>query len=144
MISSIVMREKSYTWQREMIVGSTLCFSVVARMKMAYDGGSSRVLSRALKAAEESMCTSSMINTEYLPICGGIYTCVIRSWMSSTLLLEAASNSCMFIERCSLKALHDSHSLHASASDDGFRQLMAFARIRAQVVFPTPRGPLNK
>ena len=30
-------------------------FSVVARMKIAYEGGSSRVLSRALKAAVESM-----------------------------------------------------------------------------------------
>ena len=37
-----------------------------------------------------------------------------------------------------------SHSLHASPSAVGFMQLMAFAKIRAQVVFPTPRGPQNR
>ena len=45
------------------MVGSTLFFSVVARMKTAYDGGSSKVLRKALKAPVESMCTSSMMNT---------------------------------------------------------------------------------
>ena len=41
-----------------------LCFSVVARMKMACAGGSSSVLRKALKAAAESMWTSSMMKTE--------------------------------------------------------------------------------
>src|SRR5690606_39139433 len=36
------------------------------------------------------------------------------------------------------------HWLHASVSDVLFSQLMVFARIRAQVVLPTPRGPQNK
>ena len=50
----------------------------------------------------------------------------------------------MLYERSSLKALHDSHSLHGSISAEGFRQLMVLAKMRAQVVFPTPRGPQNK
>ena len=45
------------------MVGIILCFSVVARMKITYDGGSSKVFRNALNAACESICTSSMINT---------------------------------------------------------------------------------
>src|SRR5690606_9939863 len=37
-----------------------------------------------------------------------------------------------------------SHVPHASASGVRFWQLMVFAKIRAQVVFPTPLGPQNK
>ena len=62
-MSGMVMREKSYIWQRDNIVGRILCFSVVARMNIACDGGSSRVFRNALNAAVESMCTSSMMNT---------------------------------------------------------------------------------
>ena len=64
--------------------------------------------------------------------------------MSSTELFDAASSSWMLNERFSLKALHDSHSLHASASAVGLRQLIALAKIRAQVVLPTPRGPQKR
>ena len=46
------------------MVGMILCFSVVARMKIACAGGSSSVFRKALKAAAESMWTSSMMNTE--------------------------------------------------------------------------------
>ena len=64
--------------------------------------------------------------------------------MSSTELLEAASNSYMLNELELLKLLHDSHSLHASISAVGFIQLMVFAMILAHVVLPTPLGPQNK
>ena len=64
--------------------------------------------------------------------------------MSSTELLDAASNSWILNERCSLNARHDSHSLHASPFAVGLRQLIVFANIRAQVVLPTPRGPQNR
>ena len=57
------MRLKSKIWQRERIVGRTLCFSVVAKMNTAWAGGSSRVLRKALNAACDSMCTSSMMYT---------------------------------------------------------------------------------
>src|SRR5690348_11490675 len=50
----------------------------------------------------------------------------------------------MFREVPSLKATHDEHLLQASPSAVGFSQLMVLANIRAQVVFPTPRGPQNK
>ena len=60
-MSGTDMRLKSNVWQRDRIVGSILCFSVVARMKMAWAGGSSRVFRKALNAAEESMWTSSMM-----------------------------------------------------------------------------------
>ena len=84
------------------MVGRILCFSVVARMKITCAGGSSKVFRKALKAAVESICTSSMINTLYLPNCGGMRVCSIKVLMCSTELLEAASSSKMFSERCSL------------------------------------------
>jgi len=43
------------------MVTGILCASVVAKMNFTWGGGSSRVLSRALKALPESMCTSSMM-----------------------------------------------------------------------------------
>ena len=58
-MSGSAMRRKSKRWQRELIVGGMRCGSVVASTKMTCGGGSSRVLSRALKAASVSMWTSS-------------------------------------------------------------------------------------
>ncbi|OQB97331.1 MAG: hypothetical protein BWX86_00387 [Verrucomicrobia bacterium ADurb.Bin122] len=52
---------RSKRWQRETIVGSTFCGSVVAKTNFTCSGGSSSVLSSALNAAAESMCTSSMM-----------------------------------------------------------------------------------
>ncbi len=69
------------------------------------------------------------------------------SRMSSTRLFEAASISMMLSERPSSKATHESHVRHGSASSrsaSGVWQLTALARIRAAVVLPTPRGPLNR
>src|SRR3954468_23198756 len=90
------------------------------------------------------MCTSSMTYTLCLPGSGANLTFSTRERMSSTELLLAASNSKTFSEVPSLKDIHDGHSLQASPSAEGFSQLMVLARIRAQVVLPTPRGPQNK
>ena len=45
------IRRKSKHWQRERIVAGTFWVSVVAKMKITWPGGSSRVLRRALKAS---------------------------------------------------------------------------------------------
>src|SRR5690349_5372706 len=50
----------------------------------------------------------------------------------------------MFKEVPSLKLLQELHSLQASPSGCKFSQLIVLARIRAQVVLPTPLGPQNK
>ena len=126
------------------MVGRILCFSVVARMKIACAGGSSSVLRNALNAACESMCTSSMMYTLYLPTCGGTRTWSIRALMSSTPLFEAASSSWIQYERPSAKERHDSHVPHGSISAEGLEQLIIFAKIRAVVVLPTPRGPQKR
>ena len=55
------MRRKLWRWQRERMVSGSLCGSVVAKMNFTCAGGSSSVLSSALNAAFESMCTSSMM-----------------------------------------------------------------------------------
>ena len=143
-MSATVILWKSYFWHRERIVGKILFFSVVARMKMTYSGGSSRVLRNALNAAGESMWTSSMMKTRYFPVIGGTSTWLVISRMSSTELFEAASISMMLSERCSLKARQDSHSLQGSPSGVRCSQLMAFAKIRAVVVLPTPRCPQKR
>ncbi len=63
MISCSAILPKSKRWQRERMVAGSFCGSVVARMNTMYSGGSSSVLSRALKAALDSMWTSSMMYT---------------------------------------------------------------------------------
>ena len=73
-------------------------------------GGSSRVFNSALKAAEESMCTSSMINTLYRSLAGAIATFpMIASRTLSTPVFDAASISITSIERPSAISLHDEH-----------------------------------
>ena len=57
------IRRKSNLWHRERMVAGSFCGSVVARIKIACGGGSSRVLSKALKAAFESIWTSSITYT---------------------------------------------------------------------------------
>ncbi|OPZ67264.1 MAG: hypothetical protein BWY81_01394 [Firmicutes bacterium ADurb.Bin467] len=70
-IVSAGRRLKSNRWQRERIVAGNFCGSVVARMNTAWRGGSSSVLSSALNAPVESMCTSSMMYTRYFATAGG-------------------------------------------------------------------------
>jgi len=43
-----------------------------------------------------------------------------------------------------LKALQDGQTSQGSVSAVACSQLSTFARIRAQVVFPTPLGPQNR
>jgi hypothetical protein len=50
----------------------------------------------------------------------------------------------MLMLRPSAKALQLSHSPQASPSGVGLVQLMTLAKIRAQVVLPTPRGPQKR
>ena len=90
------------------------------------------------------MCTSSMMYTFLLPTCGAICTWRIRLRMSSTLLLLAASSSKMLRECPSSNVRQGAHSPQATRSSPRFSQLMVRARIRAQVVLPTPRGPQNR
>lgn len=71
-------------------------------------------------------------------------TCSTNERMSSTELLEAASSSNTLNEAELLKDWHDSHALQGSNVSVRCRQLSALAKMRAQVVFPTPRGPQNK
>ena len=70
-ISEAGMRLKSYRWQRESTVAGSFCGSVVASMNTAWAGGSSSVFRSALNALVDSMCTSSMMYTLYLPTVGG-------------------------------------------------------------------------
>jgi hypothetical protein len=64
--------------------------------------------------------------------------------MSSTELLDAASNSKMFNDCPLLNETHDSQLLQASVVSLINWQFIVFANILAHVVFPTPLGPQNK
>ena len=61
MMTPVSSRLKAWRWQRERMVAGTFCSSVVARMNIRCSGGSSKIFNRALKAAVESICTSSMM-----------------------------------------------------------------------------------
>src|SRR4051812_37829939 len=138
------MRWKSKIWQRERMVGMILCFSVVARMKIACGGGSSSVFRNALKADVDNMWTSSMMYTLCVPNCGAMRTWSISPRISSTELFEAASSSYTLSEAPELKETQLSHWSQASTCSVRLTQLIVFARILAVVVFPTPRDPQNR
>ena len=133
---------KSRRIHLESIVAGSFCGSVVASMNTTYSGGSSRVLSSALNASVESICTSSIIYIFFLPIAGGYFTLSRSSLIFSTPLFDAASismtsiNVPSFMER---QLAHLPHGLSLSA-----RQFKPLASIRAVVVFPVPRVPQNK
>ena len=59
-MSRVGMLRKSNRWQRERIVAGIFSGSVVAKMNLTCGGGSSSVLSSALKASRVIWWTSSM------------------------------------------------------------------------------------
>ena len=64
--------------------------------------------------------------------------------MCSTLLFDAASSSKILNEALSAKERHELHSLQGVTLSVVFSQLITLARIRAQVVLPTPLGPQKR
>ena len=62
-MSASLLLWKSKRCTRDRMVAGTFCGSVVHRMKTTWLGGSSSVFNRALKAAVDSMWTSSTMNT---------------------------------------------------------------------------------
>ena len=142
-LSEIV--RNSCTCEREMIVSGIFCSSVVAIMKTTCGGGSSIDFNSALKECEDSWCTSSMMNTRKRSRTGGIDSPeMITSRTLSTWVWVAASISRTSMSRPSAISTHASHVPQGSGVGPGDdRQLSARARMRAEVVFPTPRGPAN-
>src|SRR5579864_1159639 len=67
----------------------------------------------------------------------------MMSLTSSTPVWEAASISMRSKDLPDMISVHESHTLQGSAPLR-FSQLSAFAKIRAMVVLPEPRGPENK
>src|SRR5699024_10650909 len=126
-----------------MIVAGILCGSVVARMKMAWPGGSSNVFSSALNAPVVIMCTSSMMYILYLVSVGAYLAFSLIFLISLSLLLLVASLSMTSLAEPSVMLMQMSHSLQGSPSGPK-RQLRAFANIFAMLVLPVPRGPLNR
>ena len=68
----------------------------------------------------------------------------VNSLIGSGKLFEAASSSWIEYERPLAKDLQDSHSPHGSRSAEGFIQFIVFAKMRAVLVLPTPRGPQKR
>ena len=129
--------------QRDSTVTGTFCGSVVARINFTWAGGSSSVLSMALNALFESMCTSSMIYTLKRPAVGAYWALSSKSRMASTCVLLAASTSMRSTKRprsISVQALQTPQGLAVMPVS----QLSDLAKIRANVVLPTPRVPVNK
>ena len=129
--------------QRLNIVAGSFCGSVVASRNLTCGGGSSSVLSKALKLEFDSMCTSSIRYTLKRPRVGAYCTLSKISRVSSTLVRDAASTSIRSTKRPWLISKQLWHSPHGSElmPCSQFRHL---AKIRAMVVLPTPRVPVNK
>lgn len=146
-MSATVWRVKWKRWVRLVMVAGTLSSSVVARIKMAWAGGSSRVLRSALKASLVSMWVSSMMTTLFLYEEGERRMPSLRERISSIPRLDAASISMTSMPRPALISSHGPHLLQGSpfvakdASFCLFSQLATLAKSRAMVVLPLPRGP---
>ena len=85
-----------------------------------------------------------MIYTLCFPNCGAKRTWSIRFLISSTELFDAASNSYTFNDCPLLNDVQESQASQASVFSVKLKQLIVFAKIRAQVVFPTPLGPQKR
>ena len=144
-ISSTVIGRKRNVWHRLTMVAGTLCFSVVAKIKTTWAGGSSMVFKSALKELVESMWTSSKINTlKRSREEASATVSIMASRTFSTCVLLAASNS------STSKSLLWAISKHWGHLPQGSSvglvcplpvQLSALAKMRAVVVLPQPRGP---
>ena len=137
------MRLKLCLWQRDRIVAGTFCSSVVARINIRCAGGSSKIFSRALKAAMESICTSSMMYTRFFTAVGENTASSRRARTLSTPLLEAASSSTTSRIEPSRMPRQDGHCPQGLPFT-GCSQLTARAKMRAQVVLPVPRVPMKR
>ena len=124
------------------VMGS-FCGSVVANKNLTCGGGSSRVLSKALKLLVDNMCTSSMRYTLKRPRVGAYCTLSNSSRVSSTLVREAASTSIKSTKRPSVISTQLEHTPQGVELTPS-SQLRQRAKIRAMVVLPTPRVPANK
>ena len=142
-ISSVVILLKSNLWHLETIVSRTLWGSVVAKIKITFFGGSSKVFKSALKASFESMWTSSMIKILYLPLIGAYWTWAIKSFASWIPRFEAASISITSSPVAFVISTQLAHFWQGS-SVGPCSQFRDFARILALEVLPVPLGPQNK
>src|SRR5213594_1875662 len=112
-------------------------------MNTTWAGGSSSVLSRALNAEFDSMCTSSMMQIRYMPRNGVNLTFSRISRTSSTPVFDAQSISMTSTEVPWAISAQAGQVLQGVPVGP-FSQLSALARMRATVVLPTPRVPENK
>ncbi len=142
-MASRPMRKKSKRWQRDKMVAGTLWISVVAKIKITWEGGSSSIFSKALNACIDNMCTSSMMYTLYRQRPGRYMVSLRNSRTSSTPLLEAASISTTS-SRPPLSMPRQHGQVLQGPSSCKFSQLTALANTLAQLVFPVPRVPVNK
>jgi len=94
----------------------------------------------AFDASPVSMCASSRITTLLLEAAGAYLTISRNSRIWSIPRFDAASISITSSEVPEAISLQESHSPQGVAVGP-FTQFSALARIRAAVVFPTPRAP---
>ena len=141
--SSFFAFAKEISMQRDRTVAGTFIGSVVAKIKIACAGGSSRVLRSALNASVVIICTSSIMKILYGPDEGDSLILSRSSRTSSIPRLLAASISNTSILDPFAMDVHASHAPHGPFPED-FSQVKSFAMIRAAVVFPDPFGPLKK
>ena len=129
--------------QRDKTVTGIFFASVVASRNFTCSGGSSSVFNKALKLWPVSMCTSSIRYTLQRPWPGRNCALLSNSRVSSTPVRDAASTSIRSMKRPSAMAVQASQVPQGvEVTPDS--QLKHAARMRANVVLPTPRVPVNR
>ena len=142
-MSSIVIRLKSNLWQRLTIVSITLWGSVVAKIKITFLGGSSKVFKSALNASFDSIWTSSIIKILYFPFIGAYWTLFISSFASSMPRFVAASISITSKPDAFVTSWQLWHFWQGSTVGP-LMQFRDFAKILALEVLPVPLGPQKR
>jgi hypothetical protein len=118
--------------------------SVVAKMNFTCGGGSSSVFKNAFHAFCESMCTSSTMKILKRSRCGRYGELLLQ--IADVVDARAARGVDLLdvdVDAGGDLDLHAGHSRHGVLVGP-FSQLSALARMRALVVLPTPRTPVNK
>jgi len=125
------------------MVGGNASGAVVARIKTACAGGSSRVLRNAFAPSRVNMCASSMMKTFIRIDDGANFTDSRSARISSIPRFDAASTSMTSSAVPASIARQFSHVLSGSGVGP-CTQSIHRAKILAADVFPLPRGPENR
>ena len=140
------IRRKSKRWQRDRMVSGTLCDSVVAKMNLTCGGGSSSVLSSALKAPVREH-VDLVHDVDLVAVARGPVRDAVAQLADVVDAVVArrrrSRRTSTAVPRGDLDA-RVARAAGRAAVGAAVSQFSALARMRAVVVLPTPRAPVKR